>query len=338
MGFHSFTPEQIRVLNNAQQLFEVFETHRLKSNSVTGSMHWKTIKGNDYLYRISSTGRKQTSCGVRSPETEQIKLAFDDQKRQYKARENELIDNIHVHAAYIKANRLNRFPIDAARIIRVFAQAGAPCRIIGTNALYLYEKQAGVLIEPEHLATEDIDLFFDARQKVKILSSIQGTSLLTLLKKADKSFEKLTDSPFEFSAANNRGYRVDFITQGDTHLIKDDDFERQLDASDLKPIAINSLKWLASTPSYTGIVFDSKGMPLRVKSVDPRVFVLHKWHTSQQPDREPTKRSRDEDQARLMSTILANHLRNLPYARAIEKIFPRTVSRNARAEMDDFSL
>lgn len=110
---------------------------------------------------------------------------------------------------------------------------------------------------------------------------------------------------------------------------------------DLHPVAIDTLKWHVSAPHYDAVVFDEQGMPLRVATVDPRAFVLHKWFVSRQPDREPMKRIRDENQARLVASMIRNELPFLPFlplTRTISRIFPRTLQVQAVDEMDDFSL
>ena len=248
-------------------------------------MHWKTIHGREYLYRAYSYG-KNRSLGVRSLETEQIKYKFEHRQADYKAREAEYRNQFKKYAAYIKANALNRFPLAGARVLRSMHKQKIPYRLIGTNALYAFEARAGVLIQPEHLATEDMD----------------------------------------------------FITQGVGSPMQRSAFDELLETDDLHPVVIDSLKWHVSAPHYDAIVFDLQGMPLRVATVDPRAFVLHKWFVSQQPDREPIKRIRDEDQARLVATMIQNELTDLPVSRAISRIFPHIIQTAATDALDDFSL
>lgn len=337
MGYRRLESEQIRVAVNARQLFEQLEQHRLQADSVAGSMHWKTINGREYLYRAYSYG-KNRSLGARCGETERIKAQFERRQSDYKAQEAAYRDQFKRHAAYIKANDLNRFPLAGARVLRALHQQKIPYRLIGTNALYAFEARAGVMIQSEHLATEDMDVLMDARQGIRILSGLEPGSLLSLLQKSDKSFHKVSSSPFEFAAANAKGYRVDFITQGSGSPMQRSAFDELLDKEDLHPVAIDTLKWHVSAPHYDAVVFDEQGMPLRVATVDPRAFVLHKWFVSRQPDREPMKRIRDENQARLVVTMIRNELTDLPLTRAISRIFPRTLQVQAVDEMDDFSL
>ncbi|PMR73039.1 GSU2403 family nucleotidyltransferase fold protein [Billgrantia endophytica] len=336
MGYIRLEPEQSRVFINARQVFEVLEEHRRQASRVAGSMHWKTINGRQYLYRAYSYG-KNHSLGPRSPETEQLLQQFDTSKTRHQEREASLRGQLQVHAAYIRANRLNRFPLTGARILRALMRQGIPFHLIGTHALYAYEARANVLIEPQHPATDDIDVLMDARQGMRIVANLKQHTLLSVLQKSDASFQRVSSSPLEFRAANAKGFHVDFITQGGNPL-QPNDFERLLNEADLTPVSIESLKWLVSSPKFDALVFDDRGMPLRIQTVDPRAFVLHKWYVSQQTDREPLKRHRDESQARLVATLLSQELTDLPLTRAVQRVFPHSISRRATDELDDLDV
>lgn len=337
MGYRSLDLEQARVSINARQLFEALEALRDQARQVEGSMHWKRIDGREYLYRGYSRGRNR-SLGPRSPEAEALKASFDERKASHKAREDSLKEKLKLHAAYVRANGLHRFPLAAARVIRSLQRQAVPFRIVGTNALYAYEGRAGVMIEPEHLATADVDVLMDARQGVRIATQVKPGGLLSLLKRSDESFQRLSGSTFTFCAVNEAGYRVDFITQGDTDPIHMNDFEQLLDADDLTPVTIESLKWLVASPQFEAVIFDERGMPLRLATVDPRAFVLHKWYISQRSDRDPVKRYRDESQARLIASLLHRELRELPTTRAVSRAFPDLVQQEAGDHLDEFDL
>ncbi|MGQ4879972.1 GSU2403 family nucleotidyltransferase fold protein [Billgrantia sp. LNSP4103-1] len=336
MAFHQLQPEQSRVAVNAAQLFEALEHQRSQAHQVKGSMHWKRINGKEYLYR-AYTGGKNHSLGPRSAETEAIRRTFEFHKREFQAREQSLKEQLQTHAAYIRANRLNRFPVAGARVARALQRKRIPFRVIGTNALYAYEARAGVQIEPEHLATADIDVLMDARQGLRIVTALKGETLLSVIQSSDRSFEPLTHAPFEFRAANAQGYMIDLITQASDPLAMSE-FERHLEAGDLKPVGIDSLKWAIASPRFEAVVFDERGMPLRLTTVDPRAFVLHKWHISQQPDREALKRHRDEAQARLVATLLRDQLRELATTRAVERAFPHLLSQRASSQLDEYDV
>ena len=213
MDYLKHDGEQTKILANATQVAVALEQVRQEAPRFAGSMHWKHIGGRDYLYRGYSGGRTQ-SLGPRNVDTESTKERFEAGKAEHGKRKKALTEQVRRHAAYIKANRLNRFPKTGARVVRSFQRAGIPHRVIGTNALFVYEVSAGVTFLPEHVATEDIDVLMDDRQALAIAARLKARTLLSLIKKADRSFRRLGASPVEFAAVNDRGYRVDLITQG----------------------------------------------------------------------------------------------------------------------------
>ncbi len=74
--------------------------------------------------------------------------------------------------------------------------------VVGTHALYAYEAAAGVRITPGALATQDVDLLWDARKRVKFFTTMeqQNTAMLAILKSVDRSFQRKDE---QLSTANN---------------------------------------------------------------------------------------------------------------------------------------
>jgi hypothetical protein len=327
MSYQRMSDEQRKVLTNATQVFEALENARRDDARFKGSMQWKTITGREYLYRVLPGGVHR-SLGRRSPETERTKQAFESGRDEHRQRSRSLVEQAKLHASYVRANRLNRFPSTGARVVRALQRVGLPHRVIGTTALHVYEVSAGVLFLPALLSTEDMDVLVDAGRGIKIAAKLEKRTLLSLLRDADKTFRRLTSSPFEFTATNEKGYRVDFVSQGSRAPAAERDFGRLLQDEDIKPVGIDSLKWLVSCPRFSGVVFDLQGMPVRIETVDPRAFVLHKWHVSRREDRDPVKRRRDEAQARLVAKVVATELPHLGPGPAICRLFPREVSQS----------
>ncbi|KZY34649.1 MULTISPECIES: GSU2403 family nucleotidyltransferase fold protein [unclassified Oleiphilus] len=336
MSFLSVSNQQAKVIVDARQSFEAWKRDDAWKSEFTGSMHWKVIKGKQYLYR-GYTGGKNISLGARNAETEELKAKFEGDENAALSREKLSLQQVKIHAAFLRAVSLNRFPVAGAKVIRALQKQSIPHKIIETNAMYAYEIAGGVLFNSDHLATQDIDVLFDSRQCLKVVSSLDQGSLLGLLQKTDKSFQPLSDSPREFAAVNAQQYRVDFITQGKPQM-QASEFESLLDDSDLLPVEIDSLKWVLSAPTFEQIVFDSKGMPVRLNAIDPRAFVLHKWYVSKQPDRDRVKAVRDESQARSVASLLRSQLTHLSYGKAINKIFPSRLQDQVSKDIDEFDL
>lgn len=333
MNYIKMNSEQIKVVTNAIQVFEAFTMEHDHENRFKGSMHWKKIGGREYLYRAFSGGRNN-SLGPRSAETENTKNSFDAGKAEHKLRISELGKQMKIQAGYVKINRLNRFTKVGASVIRSFQRAKIPYRLIGTNALYAYEISAGVLFMPELLATDDLDLLMDDRQGIKIAAKLKSRTLLSLLKSADKSFKRLSNSRYEFAAVNNKGFRVELISQGRQDLMQETDFEKQLDTDDLQPIGINTLKWFLASPHYSEVVFDENGMPLKISTVDPRAFALYKHYTSKKSDRHPGKRRRDAEHARAVAHLVKQELQHLPEGSTLAKLFPDKLVANGNSGLE----
>lgn len=75
------TPEQSKEIINVHQLFEVYQERMAHADHFKGSMTWKNIKGNDYLYK--KNGDKNRSLGVRSPDTEHQFNQFSSGKGRF---------------------------------------------------------------------------------------------------------------------------------------------------------------------------------------------------------------------------------------------------------------
>jgi hypothetical protein len=181
-------------------------------------------------------------------------------------------------------------------------------------------------------------MLIDERQGIKIASRLGQRTLLSLVKSADKGFRRASEFRHEFGAVNDQGYRVEFITQGRVDPMEPSAFTKLLQEGDLHPVQIHTLKWLMSSPEYSEIVFDEQGMPLRVTTVDPRAFLLHKWYASRRDDRSPAKRLRDAAHARSLAKLLLNEIRQLEATESIARLFPDAVIGSAVVELDEFSL
>jgi len=349
MSFQELNNDQRREWVNTVQRFEAWRRAKERVESFRGSLVWNEVKGEEYLIRSyydSSGNRRQTSEGRRSPETEKLKADWERARTEAADRMKSIREALTRQAAINRAVGLGRVPLVGARIIRAIDEAGLlgnGIRIVGTNAIYAYEAAAGVTVDPGITTTEDIDLLMDARQSLRIAANenVPERTLISLLKKVDKSFERTNQS---FRASNKDGYLVDLIRPlrnppwlKEREQIGDTDDE-------LSSAAINGLAWHESAPSFEAVAIDERGGPLRIVATDPRVFAAHKFWLSQQSDRVPTKRRRDEAQAFAVARIVAQHLTNLPYEANELRMIPLDLFEKARhlfeadATQDDFSF
>ena len=68
-GYTPFTAEQSRIFVDTEQSREALNHAKRLARSHQGGMHWKTIKGRQYLYRTTDRLGNAASLGVRSEQT-----------------------------------------------------------------------------------------------------------------------------------------------------------------------------------------------------------------------------------------------------------------------------
>jgi hypothetical protein len=298
-------------------------------------MGWKKIQGRDYLVRSyygKSGIRRQTSLGLRSKKTEAIKLEYDGGRLDALERLKDMKTVMARQSAINRALGLGRVPLAGAKIIRAIDEAGmlgAGIRVLGTNAIYAYEAAAGVRIDPGLTATEDIDLLFDARQRLSFIANkdVSRPSLLRLLQKTDAGFRR---SSRKFQAANQEGYLVDLIKPMRNPPWTKEKERIGADEGDLMAAEIEGLAWQESAPSFEAIAIDERGEACRIVTTDPRVWAAHKFWLSKRKDREPVKRRNDAAQARAVGQLVIRYMQHLPYVADELRMLPKRVFDEAK--------
>lgn len=322
-NYQELDDDQRRVYLDTVQLYDaVLETeHMLRS--VRGGMHWKTVKGHDYLIRRLDS-RRDTSLGPRSPETEAVMQSFLKKKEALKERSIHMKKGLDRQAALCKALRLGRMPRVAAEILRAAPMQSLSDKtltVIGTHALYAYEALAGAQFRTDLLATRDIDLLWDTRARIRLAGDMPARGLLAILRSVDKSFEMMQNAPFR--AVNQDGFMVDLLRQargveggGPVALGPDDPFQAA---------EAFGLDWLLAAPKRMATVIDTSGHPVRMCAPDPRAFAIHKFWVSRRPDRDPVKVSRDRSQALAVVDLVQTLLPQWPFADEALRMFPQTL-------------
>lgn len=311
--FHHPTSDQIRQMIDTEQVYDEWtRTSAEIDHRFRGAMGWKIVSGRKYLYRKSGTTWK--SLGAQSEETERIHRHFHDGRESAKDRLAALSDRLNAMAAINRAMRIGRVPVLAARVLRALDRAGltgTALDVVGTYALYVYERMAGVTIESALLATGVIDLLFDARTNLKLIGGKDGrSSLLKILQSVDKSFHLTAKSSFR--VANRDGFLIDLITSMEKSPLP----QRKIPAigdsdDDLVAVETEGLNWLVNSPKVSVVLIDERGYPFRCSCPDPRAFALHKFWLGQRYDPDPLKRTRDRQQAQLIVRIIQDHLPHL---------------------------
>jgi hypothetical protein len=311
--------DQGREVVNTRQRFDALQAAERKSGELKGTMYWMPESGTEYLVRSAYDRngiRRNHSLGVRSADTEQLKSDYEAKREAARQRVQDLKASVSRQAGKNRAIGLGRMPLIGARIVRAIDAAGLlgrGIRIVGTNALYSYEAGAGIFIPDHVMETDDIDLLFDARQRIRLSSPepIAEGALLRILRRVDRSFER---SEQTFRAINRDGYLVDLIKPAPRPSWRNE--REQLEAedkADLVAAGIDGLHWLQSVSPFDAVVIDEKGAPLRMVVPDPRAFAIHKYWLSKAADRQVLKRRRDRAQAEVVAELTRRYFPHLPY-------------------------
>ncbi len=331
MEFKDLNSEQRRQLVDTRQQFEVLTaTKRELAKRYRGSMRWKEVRGKEYLVRSNGLGG-DVGLGARSAKTEETRNAFVSGKHALKDRLNTIKGQLNHLAKVNKATLLGRVPLLVARVCRRLDDTGLLGRnvlIVGTNAIYGYEALAGVFFSGEALAASDLDILWDSRSRLRLaVSDYSREGILGMLQRVDKSFSRQEGK--EYRAINREGYMVDLIRpESDPPWKPSDppwkptDPERIGGADDLTAAPIRGLEWLISSPRLESIAIDGSGYPVRMVVPDPRAFALHKAWLCEQPNRDPVKKFRDLEQAKLVAKLVRERLPQYAFTDDDLRAFP----------------
>ena len=121
---------------------------------------------------------------------------------------------------------------------------------------------------------------------------------------------------------------VDLI-KAEPRRITQKDRRRMGENGDLEAAEIRNLQWLISSPKFSQVVIGDDGYPAEMAVPDPRAFALHKLWLSQQPDREPAKKHRDDKQGLTVAELVTRYLPDYPFNTDDLRMFPKDVAENA---------
>jgi hypothetical protein len=303
---------------NSEQLYENYRSTQAHWRAYVYSMRWKTVRGKEYLFKDRDRRGNGKSLGPRSVETEAVLASFLAGRAVAQERLQLVTESLREQARLNKALRLNRVPTVIARVLRELDAAGLrdDFTVIGTQALYGYEATAGVHFILELLASGDVDLLYDARKKLTVVTDkLDGNGLLGLLKKADRTFECIRENGYR--AANAGQFMVDLVVAPrGMHAADGVTFAK----ADLVATEVPGLQWLLNSPKLDSVAIDEDGWPVPMRVPDPRAFALHKAWLSGQASREPLKKSRDLDQAKALAKVVEEHLPHLSFEEVLTSL------------------
>jgi hypothetical protein len=275
-----------------------------EAKKFAGGMYFKRKGSYEYLVKTSPDNR-QSRLGPRDEKTEDTLRAFTEGKQKMEARQKSLRERLRESERLNKALRVGRVPnlvVDVLNELEL-SGLGAHFTVVGTHALYAYEAAASTRIEAGELATQDVDLLWDARKRVQFASTMDrlDRSLLKLLQRADPSFWRM-EGQIE-SVVNHKGFMVDFLrrmaTEGDPHP-----FRFSAGEGDLWPVQAQRAEAFLRAPRYERVVFSVTGRMALMRTVSPTVFVAFKRWVAELDNRPAGKRRRDKLQADIVQQLL----------------------------------
>ncbi len=325
MNYFELSERQSMEFTDSYQLHIAMQNAVDRAKHYSGSMHWKTIKGKEYLYRMFDAYGQGKSLGPRSDETGARYSAFQKGKAEASERLASIQEALDEKAALNRAVGLNRVPLIVARICRELDRRellGNHVVIVGTHAVYAYEALAGAMVRRELMATADADFLWDNRKKVDLAAENELEGFLSVLKKADRSFER---SKQLFRAINKDGYMADLIIPEPRNPLVAMQ-EQMGNEYDLKASGIGSLRWLVNAAKVEAVAINKKGYPFRMVVPDPRAFAIHKLWVSEQPNRKADKAKRDREQAIAVADLIIDRLPQFRFELDELKMFPKEVA------------
>lgn len=286
-------------------IFDEFIRVRTQARQYAGGMYWKRQMDYAYLVRTRPDNR-QHRIGPRSPETEHIYEEFTTRKAVVEARLKALRAALTDAERLNKALKVGRVPSIVLSVLQAIEDAGLGEHFltVGTHALYAYEMAAGVRIEQGAMATQDVDLLWDARKKVQFLTNMEksDSSILQVLQLADPTFVRKEGQ--NETAINAKGFEVDFLRRqpegDDPHP-----FRFSGDEDDLWPVQAMRASVLTNAPRFEHVVISVTGRMTLMRTIVPEAFVEFKrWMAETAPHRPEYKRRRDRRQAAIVQMLL----------------------------------
>lgn len=299
---------QKRQYIDAESVFDELRRVRKDAAQTRGGMFWREIGGRTYLIRTSPKGAHK-SLGPETDETRRIFESFTERKIRVQERLAVIERTAGEQRRLNRALRVGRVPAIVVDVLNAIdaADLAEHFMVVGTHSLYAYESACGVRFVPAAMATRDIDLLFDTRKHLAFFSHMKKSeaSFVGLLRKADKTFERLEDR--KETVRNAAGFEVEVIRRvakdGDPHPLRLSD-----DENDVWAVQASTGDRILGAPRFSQMVVATNGEMAIMNTMAPANFVQIKRALAAYPTREPLKRSKDLLQAQLVEELIATHM------------------------------
>jgi len=309
MDYIPLSDNAARQVVDSTTLFNEFHRVEAQALQYAGGMYWKRQGEYEYLVKTQPDNR-QRRVGARSAETEKVFAEFTSRKQEVAARLKSLRAALTDAERMNKAVKAGRTPSMVVSVLQTLEDAGLADHftVVGTHALYAYETAAGVRIIQGALATQDVDLLWDARKRVQFITNLEkvDSSMLRVLQRADPTFQRKEGQ--NETAINAKGFEVDFLRRqpegDDPHPFRFSD-----DEGDLWPVQAMRASVLTNAPRFEHIVIAATGRMAVMRTIAPASFVEFKrWMAEKAPHRPEPKRRRDVRQADIVQSLLDERL------------------------------
>jgi hypothetical protein len=221
MNYLPLSDNAARQAIDSMTTFVEFRRVQAQARSHAGAMYWKQEGDYEYLVKTRPRQRNQERLGPRSAATEKTFVEYTGRKRAVESRLASLREALNEAERMNKALKVGRAPSLLIGVLQALSDADLleHFTVVGTHALYAYEAAAGVRIVPGALATQDIDLLWDARRRVQFMTDLEqvDSSMLGVLKKADPTFERKEGQ--NETAINARGFEVECLRSAEVPVV-----------------------------------------------------------------------------------------------------------------------
>jgi hypothetical protein len=326
--FREFKENQQRTLDRAVEAYQAYLEAVRAGRPLKGGMHWKKVKGREYLYKYRDRAGHGSSLGPRSPETERLFAEFGRRRRENAAQLDARRQQLAEAARFCRAALIQRLPEPVVRILRHLSPgdlAATPLMVIDTHALHAFEFAAGVFIG----APPYSPLWSGAAQGLTLAATaaMPPEEFLRLLRRADRSYSYKALPGQGLSAVNQHGFRVRCLRPPAARAP-----HRMMgrDAPGLTvPAEMGDLAALLAAPKFSQVVIGRRGDPVTMVAPDPRALALNLLWRSQQDDREPANKEQDRTQAAALAELILRYLPQYYFFSAELQLFPAEVARLA---------
>ncbi len=312
-NFYAYSDGQIKQRHNSKMLYNTYveALHNYNLRFFYKMIWQKHQQGYQLLAKVNMRTNKREYLGRRSEETEKIASDFVHSKKEAKERVKILKEKLVKNAKLNKIEGIARTPKELVALFRKINELGLDDKliVIGTNSLYAYEARAGIAIEEEHLATEDIDIL---NRKDKGLSFIfkemlSPTKALDFLHLIDKSFYQHEKLPYRF--INKDGVWIELINPISDNIsspvMKNNLF------TDLLSLEIKGIQWLENSRLFKETIIATNGQCANITTIHPLEYAVHKNWLSKRKNRNFQKHQRDIQQSKLLTKIIIDYMPNI---------------------------